>query len=114
MSENPNQLKRCHWPRFKLGTILVLVGILAWVMSMRPWVTSMEELQRQIDLRVENEKNLPTLGLNDSAPYPKPERFDVGLRWRLEKIASRLQLPILTLAVFLTWKIAWEVALRRE
>lgn len=103
-----------RWYQFRLSTILVLVGIAAWAMAMLPLWTSMEELQRQIDLLVANEKNLSTLGLNDANPYPKPERFDVGIRWRLEKAANRLQGPILALAVFLTWKFAWSIAARRE
>jgi len=105
---NTSQARRRRWPRFKLSTILVLVAIAAWGMSMRPFWTAREERQRQRELFMEND---PPIASDDLRPYELPE-FDLGVGRRLERIATRLQWPILALAAFLTWK--WVAARRKR
>jgi len=107
-SENPYEAKRrWRWPRFKLSTILVLVGILAWAMASRPLWTKEQALME----RLKEFDSLPIYQYADGR-LNSPQIGTLSLRWKLERAIDTLQWPLLALAGFLTWK--WIAARRKR
>jgi hypothetical protein len=87
-----------RWFQFRLSTWFVLVAIIAWAMTCRPYYW--EIFGSTIEPA--------SIGFNDADPYhlnePSREhrkKFNPSLRW-----------PALALTAFLTWKAAWAVGPR--
>jgi len=108
---------RRRWPRFKLSTILVLVGILAWLMAYRPQVVySLRDLAPAG----------PMAGVTvfwDGALAANQDMICLSLNYAAGQRARNVELnvyftpwqaacPMLALAAFLTCK--WVAARRKR
>jgi len=89
MSDKPGARR---WYQFRLSTILVLVGIAAWAMAMRPWV----------EVRI-----VPAY--NRSAPPGAPRRIMI-----IEADLLEVRKPFYALLAFLTFKGVLRLIERRE
>lgn len=90
---------RLPWPRFKLSTILVLVGIAAWMMAIKPWWT------------IETTAVPHELGAPPTTDYDAVICTFTDLEYFKDdlQVNSALALPALALAAFLTWKLGWAI-----
>jgi len=97
-----------RWFQFRLSTWFVLVAILAYAMTCRPWWST-----RDLLMGIESHRLQP-LGWT----YEGSEPFDgkVLMFWSLPKNRPNPELvrPALALAAFLAWKAAWAVVQRRR
>jgi len=113
MSENPRR-----WYQFKLSTILVLVAILAWGMSMRPWwisgvaawrSISMEEYGRMFHQQVVAKSPPEWWNLRKPiecirTPLTGYPSVRPGYYAEEPGVNPQMLWPLLALAAFLTWK----------
>lgn len=96
-----SELRRL-WPRFKLSTILVLVAITVWTMSMRPFLEFAEH----------------KLGTNDGRSalvlYTSEDPFSI--QYPLLRLGPMPHLygPLLTLTAFLVWRLRKAIRTRRQ
>jgi len=130
-SENPHEPKRRRrWPRFKLSTILVLVAVTAWAMSMRPWAAFDARVDPGLpaihfDGSVELHGKQPmTMGNSNAQIWRKPKYNDcIEVTFTASRGAAKNRVslfvgpplicwPIFALAAFLTWK--WIAARRKR
>ena len=86
-----------RWFQFRLSTWFVLVAILAWAMTCRPYYTFIDGWWKHMDERGSTWSRGP-LPIS-----PDEVRMNPQLVW-----------PALALATFLTWKAAWAVIERRR
>jgi len=119
-SDSPTEAKRLRWPRFKLSTILVLVAILAWAMSIRPrWIDGMESW-RQITHAEYMQRLEVSLNARRLPEWQRPPRPIMAMTgppsFYIEEPGPnpKLKWPLLALAAFLTWKWAWAIVARRK
>lgn len=82
-----------RWPRLKISTILVLVGIAAWAMSMRPFL--------EVDgVRWGEQDARSALVL-----YTSADPFSMGYPFLQLGPVPQLYGPVIALVVFLDWKL---------
>lgn len=114
MSEKPKNHWR-RWLQFRLSTWLVLVGIVAWTMALRPVVAiytyhpggARRELLSSRELT--KEEGSWVIHFNSSPPNG-PDRGLVLLLGPNPGFAYLL----LTSGFFLVWKVAWWIVARRR
>lgn len=104
-----------RWYQFRLSTILVLVGLAAWMMAIGgPFRSDFRKITHAEWLRsggrsTQLERDLDSL--SGTGPLINPTR----MHWRhIEGTASQQFWPTLALVAFLTWKLAWAIAARRK
>lgn len=117
MDEQPRITRR--WYQFRLSTILVLVGILAWAMARRPWINwggngiepdmAVPGLACQFYVH----RTGVTAWLCIYNEVPGARHLD-AYGWWLNIGPTELIWPILALVAFLTWKLGWAIAARRK
>jgi len=127
-SENPTEAKRrWRWPRFKLSTILVLVGIAAWAMACRPtldWgITTVPDSRPPGRAGIAIQTNftsgylvipdLPETTFDNTAiVWFGSANRTLTTRW-ISVTPKSAGWPLLALAAFLTWKLGWVIVGRR-
>ncbi|MGE0536595.1 MAG: hypothetical protein AB7O68_16615 [Pirellulales bacterium] len=89
-----------RWFQFRLSTWFVLLAILGWGMTCRPYCTDLLSVVAEHEL---------LLGYNDDDPYHTAELATLDAE---TGINPALRWPALALAVFLAWKAAWAVVPR--
>ena len=96
-----------RWLQFRLSTWFVLVAVLGWAMTCRPYYKDFH------DVVVEHEggSGILSFGFNDEDPYHTALLATLHAQVGLN---PELRWPTLALAAFLAWKAAWAVAERRR
>ena len=114
------------WFRFRLSTLLVLMGVVAWTMSIMPIARVQEYVQV-----IPPGESMPRMGLvRSESAWAMP----ISIRWGRrnfrgnvmrgavrcpayvfhEAMCNRAALgPLSVLAIFLAWKIGWAVIARK-
>jgi len=120
MDEQPRITRR--WYQFKLSTILLLVGILAWAMALRPWMTY--DFQSYSPVADNPGAGIDFSWYAEGGAY-RYEGFYVWA-WTIHRSPRSLDglhliagpnevaWPALALIAFLTWKLGWAVVARRK
>ena len=100
-----------RWYQFKLSTILVLVGIVAWAMAyflkgyfITPWFRY--ETPEPVKPR-----NYDDWSFTCTLGTPDGEAIDCLLGFVFRR---GIGWPLLALAAFLTWKLVWVIGARRN
>jgi len=107
-------------PRFKLSTILVLVAILAWGMSIRPrWIDGID-CRRQITYAEFHQRCDIALNSRHLPAWRQPSKPIMAMTgppsFYIEEPGPnpKLKWPLLALAAFLIWKLGWAIVARRK
>jgi len=121
-SDNPHEaMRRWRWPRFKLSTILVLVAITAWGMSIRHAVTydrsmeicSPDAIGMGFSYRRTVMDDRP-VGLHAWATrsYDPSSGTPGGWALRLFIRPNELVVPAIALSAFFIWKLGCAIRTR--
>jgi len=122
--------RRRRWYQFRLSTILVLVGILAWAMAWWPAIdygryfhkptegatrfgASISVNNKDGRFGVTGTKEVDNIGVDI---YRVGQSGSIYWRkvWFLTVSPKASVCPVLALAAFLTWKLGWVIAARRK
>jgi len=115
-----------RWFRFRLSTWFVLVALLAWAMTLRPYYTNGRLFMVLVDPKIaaearqqpfiSNRIDVHNWGMSISEQKARQRnRPEIGFDnyntrvwyWRSRLTLERLAYPALALAAFVGWKTAW-------